>query len=163
MDFMNLYQHPARIYILAFNVIAMVDDILNNAWQNAYDQHPHTLQDLETRLGCCGFSSVGDRAIPKSSKYACRDSPAFGYNVPCQSQLKEAYQINENMLLSVVAAILLLQLMALASMVALWLQLPRNEEIEDRYRADHSERLLRGLQEEDSERARYGTTDNQGR
>ncbi|KAG0330221.1 hypothetical protein BGZ99_007082 [Dissophora globulifera] len=165
-----LFQVSDIIYAITLH--DKVDDILNKAWQNAYDNDPRVLQDLETRLGCCGYATIGDRAIPKSSRYACRESPAFGYSVPCRATLKEAYLHHENMYLGFVSAIQFLQLIALAATVALWTQLPRDEETEEQYRAEHSGRLLRGLREEDNmhrrpqnlgphgeDRAQYGSTD----
>ncbi|KAF9562834.1 CCA tRNA nucleotidyltransferase, mitochondrial [Mortierella alpina] len=87
-----------------------VDSILDKAWQKAYDNQPQTLQDLETRLHCCGYETVTDRAIPKTSKYACRDSPAFGYQTACKEQLKDAYSRHESAFLGVIAGIEVLQL-----------------------------------------------------
>ncbi|KAI1314537.1 hypothetical protein EDD11_002012 [Mortierella claussenii] len=235
MDFMHLYRHPARLYILAFNIIAMiasvglaavgilglsssswvllnsdmiswfliilslfiflvsllgcaaalaesrtilgtlsliiyaltqhdnVDSLLDQAWDKAYEHNPRMLQDIETRLQCCGYASVGDRAIPKTSPFACRESPAFGYRSSCQQQLKQSYFRHENALLSFVIGIQFLQILALTATVTLWSQLPSGEEVEDRYRTEHSQRLLRGLQAEDQEQRRYrGTTVIQG-
>ncbi|KAF9363036.1 hypothetical protein BGX34_005013 [Mortierella sp. NVP85] len=156
--------------ILSFN--RTVDDILDMAWQKAYDNNPQILQDLEISLGCCGYLSVGDRAIPKMSKYACRESPAFGYNVPCQKQLRQSYLRHQNAILGFVTGIQFVQFLALASTVALWSQLPSEHQIEGQYREEHSRRLLQGLRDEDQaqrtesrdeNRGRYGTTDVQRR
>jgi len=89
--------------------VLKVDDILDMAWQKAYDNNPQILQDLEISLGCCGYLSVGDRAIPKTSKYACRESPAFGYNVPCQKQLRQSYLRHQNAILGFVTGIQFVQ------------------------------------------------------
>ncbi|KAF9964901.1 hypothetical protein BGZ70_005742 [Mortierella alpina] len=75
----------------------------------ALTRHDQTLQDLETRLHCCGYETVTDRAVPKTSKYACRDSPAFGYQTACKEQLKDAYSRHEGMFLGVIAGIEVLQ------------------------------------------------------
>ncbi|KAI8357680.1 hypothetical protein B0O80DRAFT_424671 [Mortierella sp. GBAus27b] len=153
-----------------------VDDILDLAWQKAYDHEPRILQDLETSRGCCGYSSVGDRAIPKSSKYACRDSPAFGYDTSCQRQLRQSFLRHENTILGLVAGVQFLQLLALASAMLLWAHLPSDDQIEEQYRGEHSQRLLQGLREEDQQQGQpyrtsetlngqgqYGATDNQPR
>ncbi|KAG0371356.1 hypothetical protein BGZ54_005480 [Gamsiella multidivaricata] len=149
------------VIIFALSRHDKVDGILDNAWQRVYDNNPRILQDIETRLACCGYSSVGDRAVPKTSKYACRESPAFGYTVSCQRQIKGAYLDHEDLLLSVVTSIQFLQILALVAAVALWSQLPRSNEIEDRYRVEHSQRLLRGMREDQAQRG-YRDTGGQG-
>lgn len=82
---------------------------MDNAWQNAYDNNPRALQDIETRLQCCGYETVTDRAIPKSSKLACRQSPAFGYDISCKDQLKHSYSRHEAVILGVITAVEILQ------------------------------------------------------
>ncbi|KAF9935744.1 hypothetical protein BGZ65_003077 [Modicella reniformis] len=171
-----LLQLSLIIYALAQH--DKMDDILDMAWQRAYDKNPQIIQDLETRLGCCGYSSVGDRAIPKSSKFACRESPAFGYNVSCQRELRDSYIRHETVLLGFATGIQFLQVvLALASTVALWSQLRGLDQIERQHREEYSRGLLRDLREEDQmqrrvyrsdgtqsdDRGRYGATDVQRR
>ncbi|KAF9959314.1 hypothetical protein BGZ72_009891 [Mortierella alpina] len=154
-----------------------VDSILDTAWQNAYNNQPQTLQDLETRLHCCGYETVTDRAIPKTSNYACRDSPAFGYQTACKAQLKDAYSRHESAFLGVIAGIEVLQILALVCTMALFSELPSYEEIGTRYRSEHSQRVFRGLRDENpghqrfsevgspsgEERGGYGAVDSQRR
>ncbi|KAF9360817.1 hypothetical protein BGX26_007579 [Mortierella sp. AD094] len=166
-------QFSLVIYTLAQQ--GKLASILDQAWQDSYDFRPRKLRDIETRLSCCGFSSVEDRAIPKTSPDACRRSPAFGYQISCQDQLVGSYAMNESAMLTCVACIQILQLLSLASAVVLWLQIPLDEVIEGQYSVEHSARLLRGLREEDlgqrqqpnasssqvQEQAGYGSISNQ--
>ncbi|KAF9175532.1 hypothetical protein BGX21_000722 [Mortierella sp. AD011] len=133
---------------------AKLGSILDKAWQDSYDLHPRKLKDIETRLSCCGFSSVEDRSVPKTSPDACWKSPAFGYQTSCQDPLMESYAMNKSVTLTCVICIEILQLLSLASAAVLWLQIPLDEVIEGQYSAEHSARLLRGLQEEDQGRRR---------
>ncbi|KAF8985071.1 hypothetical protein BGZ46_006033 [Entomortierella lignicola] len=128
-----------------------IGSMLDQTWQNSYNNSARKLKQIETSLSCCGFSSIEDRAIPKSSPDACRKSRAFGYQVPCQDQLKESYDIHSSATLTCVICIQALQLLALVSAIALWPQIPRDDEVEGQYLVEHSERVLRGLQEEDQE------------
>ncbi|KAF9209758.1 hypothetical protein BGZ49_001400 [Haplosporangium sp. Z 27] len=132
-------------------MISTIGSMLDQTWQNSYDNSARKLKQIETSLYCCGFSSIEDRAIPKSSPDACRKSRAFGYQVPCQDQLKESYDIHSSATLTCVICIQALQLLALVFAIALWPQIPRDDELEGQYLVEHSERVLRGLQEEDQE------------
>jgi len=82
---------------------------MDSAWQAAYESDPRSLQDIETRLQCCGFAAIDDRAVPKDSKNACAHSPAFGYKVACKKQLRDAYSHHESTVLGVISAIEILQ------------------------------------------------------
>ncbi|KAF8942166.1 hypothetical protein BGZ47_006760 [Haplosporangium gracile] len=132
-----------------------VDMILDNAWQNAYETNERGLQDLETRLHCCGYENVKDRAVPKTSKKACINSPAFGYRVSCKQQLQDAYYDHERLTIAAITGIGALQLLALLATIALMKKLPSDDTIEDRYSTEHSQRLLRGLRSEDEGLAGY--------
>ncbi|KAF9084804.1 hypothetical protein BGX23_010196 [Mortierella sp. AD031] len=145
---------------LIFLIYAMirhdqVDKMLDNAWQKAYDTNERALQDLETRLQCCGYATVEDRAIPKTSKDACIRSPAFGYSVSCKQQLQEAYDAHERWTVASITGIEGLQLLALLATITLLKRLPSDDSIEDRYSTEHSQRLLRGLRSEDEGRSGY--------
>ncbi|KAF9423336.1 hypothetical protein BGZ94_008325 [Podila epigama] len=138
------------------NVLATVEGALDQAWQNAFDNHPKTLQDLEIRLHCCGFEDVTDRAVPKN----CRYSPAFGYETSCKAQLRESYMHHENMVITAITIVEALQILALVATMVLWSKLPRGDELDEQYRTEHSRSLLRGLQEDDRRQAAtqgYGT------
>ncbi|OAQ32895.1 Tetraspannin-domain-containing protein [Linnemannia elongata AG-77] len=146
---------------LTFLIYAMirhdhVDIMMDNAWQKAYDTDERALQDLETRLHCCGYENVTDRAVPKTYKEACLNSPAFGYGVSCKQQLQDAYYDHERMIIAAITGVEALQLLALLATIALLKKLPSDDMIEDRYSAEHSQRLLRGLRNEDEGRAGYG-------
>ncbi|ORZ28963.1 Tetraspanin family-domain-containing protein [Lobosporangium transversale] len=143
------------LIIFALTQHDRVDLILDKAWERAYDRDPLLLQDLETRFHCCGFASVDDRAVPKDPSVTCRVSPAFGYTVPCKERLRESYLRHEASLLSVTGGTQFLQILALAATVVLWLQLPRDNEVEQLYRTEHSQRLLQGLRQEDQEQRQY--------
>ncbi|KAG0210560.1 hypothetical protein BGX28_009196 [Mortierella sp. GBA30] len=142
------------ILIYALTRHDQVDTILDKAWQNAYDNHPETLQDLETRLHCCGYETVDDRAVPKAYKNACRESPAFGYRTSCKKQLKHAYMRHEKVLIGTITGIEVLQILALVSTMVLFSKLPSYEEIGASYRSEHSQRVFRGLREEDRDQQR---------
>ncbi|KAF9905805.1 hypothetical protein EC991_001281 [Linnemannia zychae] len=155
---------------LIFLIYAMarhdhVDKILGNAWQKAYDTNERGLQDLETRLHCCGYESVTDRAVPKYRKDACITSPSFGYKVSCKHQLQEAYEDHERLAVASITGIEVLQLLALLATIAL-LKFSSDDTIEERFSTEHSRRLLRGLRSEDEGRAGYdnqsGSTDTRG-
>ncbi|KAK3844418.1 MAG: Tetraspanin family-domain-containing protein [Linnemannia gamsii] len=143
-----------------------VDKMLDNAWQKAYDTNERALQDLETRLHCCGYETVTDRAVPKTSKDACITSPAFGYRVSCKQQLQESYEDHERLTIASITGIEGLQLLALLATIALLKMLPSDDTIEDRFSTEHSQRLLRGLRSEDESRTGYGnpsgTVDTRG-
>jgi hypothetical protein len=83
--------------------------MLDKAWQKAYDTNERGLQDVETRLHCCGYESVMDRAVPKTSKDACIKSPAFGYKVSCKQQLQDAYYDHERLTIASITGIEALQ------------------------------------------------------
>ncbi|KAG0248940.1 hypothetical protein BG011_009723 [Mortierella polycephala] len=149
--FLVLFQLVVLIYTLTQH--NKVDTLMDKAWQNAYDNNPRTLQDIETRLQCCGYETVTDRAIPKTSKLACRQSPAFGYDISCKDQLKHSYSRHETAILGVITAVEILQILALVSSMILWTKLPTDDEIDEQHRRDHSHRLFRGLRDEDQERS----------
>ncbi|KAF9182828.1 hypothetical protein BGZ51_009217 [Haplosporangium sp. Z 767] len=150
--FLVLFQLVVLIYALTQH--DKVDTLMDKAWQNAYDNNPRTLQDIETRLQCCGYETVTDRAVPKTSKLACRQSPAFGYDVSCKDQLKDSYTRHEAAVLGAITAIEILQILALLSSMVLWSKLPTDDEIDEQYRREHSQRLFRGLRDEDQGRSR---------
>jgi len=75
-----------------------VEDILNKAWQKAYDDRPSIIRDIEDEYSCCGFRKVTDRAVPKRSPDACVKSPWFGYDRPCLDNLSHAYRSHQTML-----------------------------------------------------------------
>ncbi|KAG0381152.1 hypothetical protein BGX24_009099 [Mortierella sp. AD032] len=147
-------------------VAVTVDKMLDNSWQKAYDTNERALQDLETRLHCCGYETVTDRAVPKTSKDACIASPAFGYRVSCKQQLQESYEDHERLTIASITGIEGLQLLALLATIALLKMLPSDDTIEDRFSTEHSQRLLRGLRSEDESRTGYGnpsgTVDTRG-
>ncbi|KAG0294247.1 hypothetical protein BGZ96_001550 [Linnemannia gamsii] len=156
---------------LIFLIYAMirhdrVDNLLDNAWQKAYDTNERGLQDLETRLHCCGYKSVMDRAVPKTFKDACIKSPAFGYSVSCRQQLQEAYYDHERLTIASITGVETLQLFALLAAIALLNRLPSDDTIENRFSTEHSQRLLRGLRAEDEGRAgngdQFGSADTRG-
>ncbi|KAF9145320.1 hypothetical protein BGX30_009570 [Mortierella sp. GBA39] len=145
---------------LIFLIYAMirhdhVDSVMDNAWQKAYDTNERTLLDLETRFHCCGFEKVTDRAVPKTYKEACINSPAFGYNVSCKQQLQNAFYSHERLTIAAITGVVALQLLALTT-IALVKRLLSDDTIEDRFSAEHSQRLLRGLRSEDEGRTGYG-------
>ncbi|KAG0089923.1 hypothetical protein BGZ92_003979 [Podila epicladia] len=133
-----------------------VDDLMDQAWQNAYVHNQRTLQDLEIRLHCCGFSNKTDRAVP----FNCHQSPAFGFHTSCQKQLRDSFTRHENMVIVTVAVVEILQLLALVATMVLWSKLPHDDDVDAQYRREHSQRLLQGLRDDDQERAgNYGTVD----
>ncbi|KAG0277050.1 hypothetical protein BGZ95_006601 [Linnemannia exigua] len=147
-------------------IAVTVDMMLNKAWQKAYDTNERGLQDLETHLHCCGYETLTDRAVPKTSKDACITSPAFGYRVSCKHKLQESYEEHERLTIASITVIEGLQLLALLATIAMLKMLPSDDTIEDRFSTEHSQRLLRGLRSEDESRAGYGnpsgTVDTRG-
>ncbi|GJJ74682.1 hypothetical protein EMPS_07040 [Entomortierella parvispora] len=137
------------LLIYGFSRHDQVDTLLDSAWQTAYDSDPRSLQDIETRLQCCGFASVDDRAVPKDSMKACARSPAFGYKVPCKNQLQQAYSRHEHAVLGVISVIEILQILALVAAVFLYKRIPSDDVLEFGRRSDHSRALLRGMRDED--------------
>ncbi|KAF9934854.1 hypothetical protein FBU30_010827 [Linnemannia zychae] len=142
-----------------------MDILLDKAWQNLYDTNERALQDLETRLHCCGYQSVVDRAVPMDSRDACIKSPAFGYNTPCKKQLQQTYGTYELLTIVSITSIECLQLLALLATIALWRRLPSDDSIDGYLSAESSQRLLDGLRREDEVRAQsadvrdgYGST-----
>lgn len=87
--------------------------MMDNAWQKAYDTNERALQDLETRLHCCGYENVTDRAVPKTYKEACINSPAFGYDVSCKQQLQDAYYDHERLTIAAITGVEALQVCVL--------------------------------------------------
>ncbi|KAF9303707.1 hypothetical protein BGZ91_009064, partial [Linnemannia elongata] len=71
-------------------------------------------------------------------------------------QLQDAYYDHERMTIAAITGVEALQLLALLATIALLKKLPSDDTIEDRYSAEHSQRLLRGLRNEDEGRAGYG-------
>ncbi|KAG0054775.1 hypothetical protein BGZ83_010451 [Gryganskiella cystojenkinii] len=126
-----------------------VDVLLDGAWQNAYETNPRSLQDIETRLQCCGYATVDDRAIPKDSKDACLLSPAFGYKISCKDQLRDSYLNHESAVMGVVAATEVLQVLALIATASLLNKIPHDGNVDFQRRNEHSRALLRGMCEED--------------
>lgn len=47
--------------------------------------------------------------------------------------------------------------MALVATMVLWSKLPHDDDIDAQYRAEHSQRLLRGLREDDQQERTYGS------
>ncbi|KAF9305727.1 hypothetical protein BGZ74_009176 [Mortierella antarctica] len=133
-----------------------VDNLMDQAWQNAYVHNERTLQDLEIRLHCCGFSNKTDRAVPSN----CHQSPAFGFHTSCQKQLRDSFTRHENMVIVTVTVVEILQLVALVATMVLWSKLPHDDDVDAQYRHEHSQRLLQGLRDDDQQRAgNYGTVD----
>ncbi|KAG0016345.1 hypothetical protein BGZ81_011236 [Podila clonocystis] len=137
-------------------VLATVDNLMDQAWQNAYVNNQRTLQDLELRLQCCGFSNKTDRAVPSD----CHKSPAFGFRTSCQKQLRDSFTRHENMVITAVTVVEILQILALIATLVLWSKLPRDDEVDAQYRSEHSQRLLQGLRDDDQQQAgNYGSVD----
>ncbi|KAG0022717.1 hypothetical protein BGZ82_010941 [Podila clonocystis] len=133
-----------------------VDNLMDQAWQNAYVHNQRTLQDLELRLHCCGFSNKSDRAAPSN----CHKSPAFGFRTSCQKQLRDSFTRHENMVIATVTVVEILQIMALVATIVLWSKLPHDDEVDAQYRSEHSQRLLQGLRDDDQQQAgNYGSVD----
>ncbi|KAI9234624.1 MAG: Tetraspanin family-domain-containing protein [Podila humilis] len=130
-----------------------VDNLMDQAWQNAFVNNQRTLQDLEIRLHCCGFSNMTDRAVPSN----CHESPAFGFHTSCQKQLRHSFTRHEDMVIAMVTVVEILQLMALVTTMVLWSKLPHDDDIDAQYRTEHSQRLLRGLREDDQQERTYGS------
>ncbi|CAG8650962.1 11135_t:CDS:2 [Funneliformis caledonium] len=147
-----LYFIMLLILIIAQIIIAIVvladranvEDILNNAWQKAYDDHPSIIRDIEDEYSCCGFKNITDRAVPKSSPDACVNSPWFGYDRPCLENLSRAYR-SHNTMLGVLGIILaIIQILALISAYILIAFLPNAREREYQYLSEH-DRIVRGF------------------
>lgn len=62
---------------------ADVDAQLYDAWGRAVYQDQPLIQKIEKTLGCCGFASLHDRAIPRD----CAEDEAFGFMEPCRDKL----------------------------------------------------------------------------
>lgn len=62
---------------------ADVDFQLNDAWGRAAYNDQNMVQKIEKTLGCCGFATVHDRAIP----HDCIDDDEFGFYEPCRDKL----------------------------------------------------------------------------
>ncbi|CAI2188737.1 3912_t:CDS:2 [Funneliformis geosporum] len=122
---------------------ANVEDILNNAWQKAYDDHPSIIRDVEDEYSCCGFRNVTDRAVPKSSPDACVNSPWFGYDRPCLDNLSRAYRSHHTMLGVWGIILAIIQILALISSYILIAFLPNARERENQYLSEH-DRIVRG-------------------
>ncbi|KAI9152396.1 hypothetical protein H9P43_009186 [Blastocladiella emersonii ATCC 22665] len=77
---------------VALNELADVDGILDGAWQRGYDWYPAQLREVQTRIACCGFRTMIDRAIPRLRRDDCIQSREFGYRTPCFPALSESYR-----------------------------------------------------------------------
>ncbi|KAF9436868.1 hypothetical protein BGZ76_002710 [Entomortierella beljakovae] len=138
--------------LLAYSKSAkLIDSALDHIWQDSYDHNPRKLKKIERELVCCGFSSLDDRSVPKSSPFACRDSASYGYNIPCQVQLKQAYGKIEYSSFICLVGILVLQLLTLAALVLHWFQVPPEAEIEVQTQEEHNRSLLRDWDREDQD------------
>jgi hypothetical protein len=62
---------------------ADVDMQLYDAWDRATYRDQRMVEMIEKTLGCCGFSSVHDRAIPSD----CVEDEEFGFVEPCRDKL----------------------------------------------------------------------------
>ncbi|KAG0344282.1 hypothetical protein BG004_004595 [Podila humilis] len=139
-----------------------IGDLMDHAWQKAYNNNKQTIQDLETRLQCCGYADITDRSAPAN----CANSPAFGYTTSCKARIYDTLTYRQNATITIVTAIELLQIMALTAGLVLWSKLPRENEIDSRYRDEHSRRILQGLSQEDernevNQNPGYGTMNSE--
>ncbi|KAJ1650872.1 hypothetical protein IWQ61_008429 [Dispira simplex] len=121
-----LIQLMLALYAVVHQVTVQVG--LDVAWQNAYDRHPKLLRDIQDEYGCCGFKTVQDRAIPKTSPNACVESPVFGYNRPCFEVLQRGYQTELRVLVISEFVLIICQALALLCVTIMYKQLTRREE-----------------------------------
>lgn len=99
------------VFFVSLQTKQQVDNLMDQAWQNAFVNNQRTLQDLEIRLHCCGYSSMNDRAVPSN----CHESPAFGFHTSCQKQLRHSFTRHEDMVIAMVTVVEILQVNAYAS------------------------------------------------
>jgi hypothetical protein len=118
-----------------------IENILDKAWQTAYDNHPRVIRDIEEEYSCCGFRGTTDRAVPKRSPDACIKSPWFGYDKPCFDSLYHAYERHEKSLIIWGIILAVMQVLALVCTYILVVFIPSENVRERQYRAEH-ERLV---------------------
>ncbi|OZJ03607.1 hypothetical protein BZG36_03698 [Bifiguratus adelaidae] len=131
-----LFQAVIVTYTLAN--MNKIEDVLDTAWQNAYDHHPKLLRDIQNEYSCCGFRSPTDRALPKSAPDACLKSKNFGYEDSCLEQLSEAYKNHQTAISIAGIVIAVIQLGSLLATWALIQRLPLVErQREEEYLEEH--------------------------
>lgn len=60
--------------------------LLNDAWDDAFNRHPDALSHLEHAFNCCGYASPVDRAVPAD----CSMHPHYGYTTGCKGPLSNS-------------------------------------------------------------------------
>lgn len=63
-----------------------VNEIIYDAWEEAYVRHPDAIQRIEKAFQCCGYSSILDRPVPDD----CSKDRAFGYIESCRDKIVPA-------------------------------------------------------------------------
>jgi len=125
------------VTIYAFSNTDKIDNTVDKAWQRAYDHRPKAIRTIEDEFSCCGYRNVYDRAVPNN----CSESPSYGYDVSCYTQLTEAYRHNQTTIGVVGGLLGFLQILALLSTLALIHHLP-NQSQRDRLDRGEFERLV---------------------
>lgn len=85
--------------------------ILENTWKAKFRAHDaHSVRQIQDSLECCGFNSVKDRAYPWAKDgrpSTCAET--YGRDQACSGPLMRAMQTNAGVDLTVVLAVILLQ------------------------------------------------------
>jgi hypothetical protein len=125
------------VTIYAFSNTDKIDDTLDNAWQRAYEHRPKAIRTIEDEFSCCGYRNIYDRAVPNN----CSQSPSYGYETSCYTQLMEAYKNNQTTIGVVGGLLGFLQIVALLSTLALIHHLPSDSQ-RDRLERGEYERIV---------------------
>jgi len=140
-----------------------LEDTLDRTWQRAYEQAPRIIRNIENEYACCGFRNVTDRAIPRTHPESCVESPYFGYDQPCFTQLVRAYQEHQTGLVITVAVLGVVQGLAIIAAWILLMRLPSEHQRELLYREEHRRLVEQGKGRRDEESGAYGGTGSTSR
>ncbi|KAI9295845.1 hypothetical protein K502DRAFT_303227 [Neoconidiobolus thromboides FSU 785] len=104
----------AGTFLYTFFTGLSANDILEAAWDKAYKESPRILKAVEQEFECCGFKTILDRAVPKSSPVTCSTSPLYGYKTSCYAVLMDNYREASVLITTISVIIIIIQATTLA-------------------------------------------------